>query len=487
MLTYGRSMKPLPLLVLALLTSALLIALWFGLSGTNGPAEWQWPAHSPELALAATLCAAAAFLVIVAAIAGWPSSTRWALPMLLGGGALFTLAVVSAQQGGWERVFAALASRNSFGFVWDAGLAPSTQELLADYPAASAALNQHSVTHPPGPLLAVRVLDRAVRGWSPDPQAAAPGGFREAAQRALAQERSRARAHGRPLPARLPVAATLVALAFLLPLAATLAAWPLHALAMAAGLERDDALLAAGLWLLVPARTLFTPSLDQALPLLLLSAAWLATRRSWTALAAAGLLLWGAAFLSYGCLAFVPLALALAVDPPDGWRSGAARSAVLLGALLLPWAVLALVTGFEPWAAMRAALALHERIAVAPRSYWTWLLGNPYDFVLLLGPPVLALAAWRRRSPPGAADEGRGERLRARLWIAFWLLLGVLWLSGSVRGEVGRIWLPWMPVAALLAAAAAGSEGRRRVTAAVLLGLEMLLTLTLAATLTFVS
>src|SRR5207253_381353 len=161
----------------------------------------------------------------------------------------------------------------------------------------------------------------------------------------------------RPVPHPPPAAWTLVLLALFLPGLSALAAWPLHRLALHLGLPASPALLAAALWILVPARSLFTPSLDQALPFLLLTAAALA--------------------------------------------AGA----------LLPWLVLAACTGYNPLAAFKDAMVQHRLIAVESRSYATWLRWNPYDFALLLGPAVAGLAA--------AALVPRGARtpvFRALTW-----------------------------------------------------------------------
>jgi hypothetical protein len=193
---------------------------------------------------------------------------------------------------------------------------------------------------------------------------------------------------------------------------------------------------------------------------LLAGAAWLAADGRWTRAAAAGVLLFAACFLSYGCLAALPLVVACAatfrprrlggdepgaaaVAAPDRWR----WAALALG-FAVPYLLLAIAAGHDPWHALRTALALHQRIAVAPRPYLTWLLWNPYDFMLLLSPAVLGLAAW-----------ALGRRTRWRLPVlAWWGTLALLLLSGSVRGEVGRIWLLWMPFACLFAAGAAAAD-----------------------------
>src|SRR5580693_3893713 len=590
----NRSLPPLALGLL-LAAAAMAAALWAHLPLVNGPLEWHWAYRPPGLAVTGLAIAAAGVALVLLAAAGGSGEERWRLAALLAGGAAFTFGLAAAQPGGFGRVLDALVSRNAFGFVWDAGLAPDRRALLADYPAASRDLNQHSLTHPPGPLLAVRALDRLVslcggaslhgagsaqaappatgagaagesrtRARRAEGAATAPGSALPAAApkaapspagraaRAIARARIRAGYHGQPVPTHLPGAATVALLAWLLPAASLLAAWPLHRLALACGLGRRGALLAAALWMLVPARSLFTPSLDQALPLLLLSAAWLAAGagsgpRGLLRLAAAGALLWCASFLSYGCLAALPIVGAMAAasaaaketetasaaaqetvaasaaagatvaasapaGPTAGEQAAARRAAGLLGpalsrlaatglGLLAPWVVLALGTGFDPWQAFRAALRLHHEIAVAPRGYATWLLGNPWDFALLAGPPVLGLAvaalgaARGRRGDPRALrglDLGTSRALGApavgALYWSFWAVMAVLWLSGSVRGEVGRIWLPWMPFACLLAAATLERWGREERAAAVALLLaQAALAVTLAANLEFVT
>jgi hypothetical protein len=545
----NRSLPPLALGLL-LAAAAMAAAVWAHLPLVNGPLEWHWVYRSPGLAATGLAVAAAGVALALLAAAGGSGEERWRLAALLAGGTAFTFGLAAAQPGGFGRVLDALVSRNAFGYVWDAGLAPDRRALLADYPAASQGLNQHSQTHPPGPLLAVRALDRLVslcggapthggdsaqaappatgsgaagesrtrarraEGAAKAPMSALPAETPEAATshaggaaRAIARARMRAGYHGQPVPTHLPGAATVALLAWLLPAASLLAAWPLHRLALACGLGRRGALLAAALWMLVPARSLFTPSLDQALPLLLLSAAWLAAgagsgTRGLLRLAAAGALLWCACFLSYGCLAALPIVGALAAASAAA-RVGAAlaRLAAIGLGLLAPWVVLALGTGFDPWQAFCAALRLHHEIAVAPRGYAIWLLGNPWDFALLAGPPVLGLAVAAlgaalgqlgdpralRSSDPGASRTLGTPALRALYW-SFWAVMAALWLSGSVRGEAGRIWLPWMPFGCLLAAAALerwGQEGRAA--AAALLLAQAALAVTLAANMEFVT
>jgi len=483
-------------LVLTFVTMDLIIAVLSRLPFANGPAEWEWAYRAPGLEGMGLLIAAAAMVPLVWwAAQDKPADARWALPLLISLGWALTLDVARAQPEGFRGVMESLSSRHTFGYVFDEGLAPKTRELLADYPAATAQLNQHSRTHPPGALLAVRGLD--LLGRRLPPPAAGSGSLGDMARESLDREAQRATARHRPSPRTRPAPGTLALLALLLPALSALAAWPLYHLARRLGLSPNAGLLAAALWLVVPARSLFTPSLDQALPFFLLLAAVLAAGPGrWRAFAA-GLFLFLCLFVSYGYLAPAALVGLLAIAPvrgaaPDGDpgttpRSGARRQAVLRAALLaagflLPWIALAAFAGYDPWTAFREAMAQHRAIAVTPRSYSTWLVWNPYDLVLLLGVPIagLAAAALRPRS-------GRTASLRVLAW-GWWALLAVLLVSGTVRGEVGRIWLMLMPFACLLAAAAAAERwSPRSFWSGFFLLVQAALLLVLAANMTFMT
>jgi hypothetical protein len=481
-------------LLLFLVTLGLLAAVWLQVPGVNGPGEWQWEYRPPGLGaggLAAALLLAGLAIAVSLAGEGRFAGTRagLALLVLLGGG--ITLAVIAAQPGGFGRVIGSLVSRHSFSYVYDAGVAPGTAELLADYPAASERLDLHSRTHPPGPLLLVRGLDALTRGL-PVPE----GGLAGRARDALAREINRARERSRPVPDTPPGPWAIVVLGFLLPALSALTAGPLQRLARAWGLSPAAAALAVLLWLLTPARSLFTPSLDQALPLLLVGAAALLVaggRFRAGAPLAAGLLAALACFLSYGCLATLPWLGLLVLGTGSGeappWRERATwvRAGLLGLGFIAPWLLLALAAGYAPWRHFRAAIAMHRGMAVVTRSYATWVGWNLYDFALLLGPAVLglalaALATGRREGP-----EGRSLRYGL---LGFWGLLLLLDLSGSVRGEVGRIWLFFMPLAGLFAPVALERQGERhgeRLPAVALSLLELALLVTLAANLIFVS
>ena len=332
---------------------------------------------------------------------------------------------------------------------------------------------------------------------------------------ALAREARRARARHQPSPERLPQPWTPAVLSLLLVVSSGLTAWPLHALARRWGLPAEAAGLAAVFWLLVPARTLFTPSLDQALVLPLVLALWLAAagagrgRRGGAPAALAGLLAAACCLTSFGYVAALPLVALAALPltvlpfaappftdaapfaddaalPPGVHRRAGLRAALpplaaLAAGFAAPFAAAALA-GLDILATFRTGLATHRSMAVVTRDYATWLRWNPWDFTLLLGPAIVALAL-------AAVWSARRRPLKPVI-VTVWGLLVLLWVSGSVRGEVGRIWLLFMPLACLAAAAAATALPRRPLRSPAglaLLAAQALLVLALAANMVFVS
>jgi hypothetical protein len=231
-------------------------------------------------------------------------------------------------------------------------------------------------------------------------------------------------------------------------------ALPLYALATQLHGERMAAVRLGLLWLLLPGPTLMVPELDPALalPLMIFAAGLAATlaaprrpppRAAWIAGAGAGV----AMLLSYGAPIFLALSgLALLASYGGGTSRLPVRRwllplALIVGVALLIFCLPAL-WGARPLAQARQALLIHRAGFTAPRSYLLWLLFNPLDFLLFLGLPLILAAV----TGLGGERRSRRERSFARVWT---MLLLVLLASGVLRGEVGRIAIPLMPMAAL--------------------------------------
>jgi len=196
----------------------------------------------------------------------------------------------------------------------------------------------------------------------------------------------------------------------------------------------------------------------------------------------AGLVFAVASFLSFGVIALaVWLALLVVVGTlrrPDRPATVRVFLPLLLSGLAgvaLVYLVLHLALGYHPLAVAREGLFAH-RAATAnelARAYWTWVLVDPIDFLLFAGLPLTVAAAW---ALPAISRQPDLRCLRTFL-IASVLIFVILDLSGTVRGEVGRIWLFLMWPLAMAAAPALEARTPASAVAAlvVLQGLQVIL------------
>jgi len=433
------------------------------------PPEWQW-AFRPDGPARPLLAAAAGALGLLALL--WASGTGWARErptaarralvigaVLLGCG--LQLGLLAREPGSPLRTLLSRARSRSFTSYHTVAISPEARdpgEFLRRHAERLPDLSQsakHAATHPPGPVLYYRA---AVALCEVSPSLTE--GLLEAAgvpDRAF-----------RPPTTRATRAAALLG-ALLLGLLGTLASWPIAGLA--AGLGVGD--LAAGrlavLWALLPGPALMVPQFDQALalPVVGTTALLLAAQAgSGSALGRAGAagILGGAALLtSYGAAAFLAIG-GFAAMAAGGGRAGLRRSAAVVSvatgvAGLVAFGLPALL-GHQPLRALLTALSIHRELYTAPRSYTLWLLFNPLDLAIFLGVPValgglfaLVRSARRRGSRAGV---GPLDRFR---WAVFGGLT-VLLLLGVTRGEVGRLWIPLMPL--LLVASLGGPDAPDR-------------------------
>jgi hypothetical protein len=417
------------------------------------PPEWQWAyRESPSSGRLLSALAAAGGLLGLLALSGsaWARrGPRRAAVLLLGAatvlGWLFQLGLLELEPAGaFPTLLARTVSRTHTSY-YTVAVSPEARnpwEFLRRHASLLPTFRttaKHAATHPPGPVLYYRGL-LAVCEASPRLTALLV--------RSLPEDSDRPGFPGAPA-AR--AAALLGALLLGLVGAATggPAAW------LAARLAGDTlaGVRVGVLWSLLPGPALFVPQFDQALALPVALAAALLVRALWADPLAralgpaviAGLLGGIALFVSYGSAAFLLLGglAALALDPRPRWRGLALCG--LAAATALGLLALTALLGHQPLRAAATALAIHREVYTRPRSYGLWLLFNPLDLCLFLGVPVTLLGLARLRSaltglqpgPAGAAD---------RMTLALAAGLGLLVLSGVTRGEVGRIWIPLMPL-----------------------------------------
>ncbi|HKQ60856.1 MAG TPA: hypothetical protein VJS92_06175 [Candidatus Polarisedimenticolaceae bacterium] len=277
----------------------------------------------------------------------------------------------------------------------------------------------------------------------------------------------------------LSACATLPALgppALLAPLVLMLLAaatcWPVAALARALGAAPLAAARVGVLWTLVPGPLLMVPELDGALALPVAGcAALLASGGSgWARPLAAGAVAGCALFVSYGSAAFLLVAgvAALGLDRPDPvWL--ARRVGLVAAGVLAVWS-LPLLAGYDAISAARTSLAIHRLEYTAPRSWPLWIGFNLWDFVVFLGLPP----AWLFLR--GLVGKGGDAAQRWCGIVAGGTLL--LDVSGLARGEVGRLWIPLMPLLLVAGATAEHDEPTLADAGALLLASALVLRLT---------
>ena len=458
-----------PLLAAAATLALLALVVSDAWPALRGPApyppEWQWRRRETPVGSTIPALAAGGAILAVTALAGAAAASRaraaaaTAAAVLLG--FAFQLALLALEpEGPMAAVMNQTVYRTATSYLTVAASDDARDalaflrrhhELLPDLRKTG----KHASTHPPGPVLFFRGLI-ALFERSPVLTATAlrAGGFEEVNPR-------------RPRPQHPPpVRAAALTGGLLIALFGAATAWPVASLARRCGSDPAAAARVACLWALTPAVALMTPMLDQALCLPVAAAtACLAAafasgpRTAWRWAALAGLCGGIATLLSYGAPVFLAFggaaALALAAASREAtWR--ALRLSTLAGAVAVFVWVLPAAAGHQPFASLQTALAIHRDEYTRPRGYALWLGFNLLDFALFAGVPIAL--AWALHTARSARQVPHDAMARFRAATA--LGLAAILLSGQTRGEVGRIWLPLMPV--LLVAAVAGRGGPAR-------------------------
>ena len=472
------------LLVAALLTFGFLLAVAFDTPREiRGPApyppEWQWAHRGGPTSgrFGPVLFAGAGLLGLLAASgSAWARGRqRLAAPLLIAVGIPlgtgFSLALLGLEPGGALATVAARVMSRTYTSYYTVAISPEADDPPTFLDRHAALLPtfresaKHAATHPPGPVLYYRGLMALCR--------------RAPSMTAVLLDWQGHDPGRPPRPPNTPESRAAALLGgLLLMLLGAGAAWPIAALS---GRLAGDPLAGARvglLWMLLPGPALMVPQFDQALALPIAGvAAFLAaavagaerpgrpfgafTLASGVAAVGAGLAAGIALFISYGSVAFLSIAglaaLAPAVLDPKRRRVAVGLSLVAAAVAAAVIGVTALL-GHQPLAAARTALAIHHETYTAVRSYALWLLFNPLDLAIFLGVPVAVLALPRmvgvlRSGPPA----GNCDRFAAGLAIGL-VLLG---LSGSTRGEVGRIWIPLLPLLLIAALTRPGNQRDR--------------------------
>ncbi len=429
------------------LTAVLLLAFlfnwWPGLRGGFG---WRWPYNPLTLAQLPRLWPALLALPVYLAGLWLLRNQRAGLFVLwcLGGALVVPVALLYWWGDPLELLFARTASGVTTGGFAVALQVQTMGDVLAGWPALMPTwepISSHMVVSPPGwPF-----LYHTLMAWGERiPALSEVAGM---ALRPLACDNV-------PLMDRSNAQLAAAWLGVAAPLWAALTILPFYGLARQTAGDKA-ARWAIAWWPLVPSVAIFLGTLNSPYPLTAVTITWLL----WAGLtngrptrAAMQLILAGAltAVAILFSFAFVPLLLfagllALIV----GWkRSGetwieAGRRPLLAGVqfglgLLLIFVLYTAWTGHTPLAIWQTTTQYHFQLE---RAYWPWLGLHSWDFIMFLGLPAFALFILALFQP--------ASRPVRQLALALALTLGLVVLSGTARGETGRIWSLFMPVALL--------------------------------------
>ncbi len=473
--------------------------LWQDCLPLGIPGQWVWlrrpVAAYPGLAAAVAIVAAlGAAVLVLAVLRSHRQPTRSVAAILLAvifiASLLGMVGLTASEPDFWAGAALGIISDTSMGYYGQALSLSGVSDAFFYHSArvASSRLPDRVRTHPPGPIIFFYLLRQwlecvpGVINWSETALAQrdiSPPQFYEIA-RGLTEA---------PITRR--DAALALPIAFILTILGALVVLPTYGIATIA-FDRRTGLTAALLAGTVPSLLHFVPSIDGVGAALALTYLWLwmlAVRRAevWlyilAALGATVMLLW-----SFGYVMLLLLAVIVAIPVwgqvyPD--KLSRHLRGVAWGILVFAAVHQLLSSGLEYniLTAFPASVAVHRQILIATgRSYWLWLPMNLYDFLLFMGP---ALAVMSVAAIYNGLKQQRWPALPQGLVIGLLVTVAILLLSGSTRGEVGRIWVFLMPLAALPVAyyVARLSDSRFVGVAAALIGLQVCFAIVLHATL----
>ncbi len=331
-------------------------------------------------------------------------------------------------------------SHLSSGFFLTATEIEALGKTLRNYPAQMPAFtSEHARTHPPGlPLLNWLTI----RFFAQIPSLAQP----------IANFIYPQRCADLWLLDRSPAVAAALGIWAILPMiAAAAVVFPAYSFAKKI-MEPDAARLAVALIAVLPALSLFAPKSVQIFLFLGVAImAWLARalqQNSAAGIFAAGVLFSFATFLSFNTAPLLAFAVVLIFFAPIANQNR--RNGIILfgvGSLVI-WLLYWLLTGVFPWQIWQVGIQQHYQLVNQFRRYDWWLVWNIIDLTIFAGAITVAafligLEPFKRVVPISP--------LRALIWTAGTLIV-VMDVSGSTRGETGRLWLFLMPFVAVGAA-----------------------------------
>lgn len=222
--------------------------------------------------------------------------------------------------------------------------------------------------------------------------------------------------------------------------------------------DRETAWRIACLWPMVPALAVFHPVTDLWLPffatsfLSLWGQAWL--HRSWWIALLAGAVMSLGMRLSLAMLPVAFLAASWTLGDFLFAKSTESPQARMKELAICVVAALSSFGLFTFWVGWTSSLNLPEVwlqnfrnhagfYAKFSRSYWSWLLINPFELALAIGTPIFIFAASSWLTSTKGCLGSKHSLASFRLWCFVTLI--VLLLTGKNSGEAARLWIFLMP------------------------------------------
>lgn len=209
---------------------------------------------------------------------------------------------------------------------------------------------------------------------------------------------------------------------------------------------------ATAIYPLIPSVLLFYPLIDSFLPLFTVTSLYFFIRalkmESKASMFFSGFILFLGLFFS---LTFIPVILFFIILYVDTlWKKRKLsiinfKPAILFfTGLILPIGLLA-IAGLNFVEMTLKIMQFHE-LAQSGRGYVIWLFYNLYDFLIFMGIPVgiLTLVMFYKNTHP--MKKIKNYKKVDPIFIAFSIMLLSLLITGAVRAETGRIWLPFVPL-----------------------------------------
>jgi hypothetical protein len=470
----GSSRSSLPRLLppLQIIVTAALAVWVLGLLRPIGvEGQWQWQVFDhpiPPLGLVAVLAAILLTLLLAHALSERAAEAEagsraartlgagWRVVLVLGAFS-WTIGLYNLVPGAWYHLTAASLSDVSNEYFVDAYRISDPVRYCREYGSHQAESGHHIATHPPGAVLTYYGTVEFYRSTGLSRQAQGMAEWLHGEEAGAVMDTVDRIPTARRIPSDQVALPALVALTF--GLLGVLCTLPAAACGRLLWGERA-AFPAAALAATVPGLALFFQSLDAPVALVAMVAIWAAARsvvgpRPWLGALGTGVILGVGIFITFGLLAAAAVCGIIFLGGCHAGGCESARSrygwllrpAAMVAGILAVWAPACALLGLDPVAMMARGAESHAGvIETFDRAYGTWVWMNLVEYTAFLGPALLLLTL-------GALPLVRRTGGLAGLFTL--AVLGTLVLvdvSGSVRAEVGRIWVFFMPPMAVIAA-----------------------------------